>query len=310
MSRRLGLAQRLTTLSLGSARAAGLVISPLGVAIEALPLSLQHALGDGLGLLMWLLGGSRRRDTAANFAALLETTPESPVARRLARRAFASFGRMSLDFFALTAVSDAQILERVDVGGYTLVDQALQRGRGVILALPHLGSWDLAARVGLALHYPITAVAEGGWGTAFVAAARAGTGLKVYARGQSLRPLLRALANNEPVCLISDMVPPGARGIVVQFAGQRACLPEGPARLAVHSGAPIVPCTAIPFPDGSGKAWASTALYPPEAGSLAERMQALTQALAREYEALIRQYPEQWYAFRPLACTEAAGTRK
>lgn len=283
-----------------SARLAGKLIPALGAALDAPPPVVRSTLGDVLGLVMWLCGGPRRRDTAANMAHLLGGSPDDPRMRVLARRAFKSFGRMSIDFFALAAVPDAEILRRVDVAGYAHVDAALERGHGVILALPHLGSWDLASRVGLALHYPLTAVTEGGWGELFVKETRHSTGLKVYSREQSLRPLLRALAKNEAVVLISDMVPPGARGVPVHFAGQDAYLPEGPARLAIHAKAPIVPCTAIPFADGRGRAWASTALYPPETGSLEERTRALTQALADAYDALIRQYPEQWYAFRPL----------
>src|SRR6185312_4101975 len=111
------------SLALASARLAGKMIPALGVALATPPPAVRYAMGDALGLVMWLFGGPRRRDTATNMARLVGASPDDPRMRVLARRAFKSFGRMSIDFFALTSVSDAEILKRVDVAGYAHVDQ-------------------------------------------------------------------------------------------------------------------------------------------------------------------------------------------
>lgn len=290
---------RVAAASRASAHLAGRCIAPIGAALWRLPLAERAAIGNAMGLTMWLLGGRRRRATARNMALLLGAA-NGPRMRRLARAAFKSFGRMSLDFFALTGATDAALLRGVDISGRSLLDDALARGKGAILALPHLGSWDLAGRILLALGYPLTAVAEDGWGAEFVAEARAATGLKIVTRQQSLRPLLRALARNEPVALIADALPPGARGVEVPFAGQRASIPEGPARLAIHSGAPIIVCSAIVAPGGRARVWGSAALYPPIAGKRDDQTRQLTADLAAAFEGLVRQFPEQWYAFSPL----------
>jgi len=207
---------------------------------------------------------------------------------------------MSLDFFLLSALSDELLLSRAIITGRQHLDEALTRGHGAVLALPHLGNWDLAARICVGLGYPLTAVAESDWSAVFAEQARSGAGVRVVARERSLRPLLRALARNEPVALVADVVPPGGRGVDVSFAGQRATLPAGPARLAIHGGAPIIPCAAVALRGGRIELEATGAIYSPEPARSGAAVEVLTQMMAAEFERLILRRPEQWYAFRPL----------
>ncbi|HEV7215957.1 MAG TPA: lysophospholipid acyltransferase family protein, partial [Chloroflexota bacterium] len=235
----------------------------LGAAVHAVPGSVTQTAADGAGLLTWAATPTRRRATAANYAALLHQAPRAPAIHRLVRQAFKHYGRMALAFFALTQTSDDDLLAQAQVSGREQLDEALRHGNGAILTMPHLGNWDLAARLCLALGYPLTAVVEDDWSAAFAGQARTGSGLRVLPRARSLRPLLRALARNEPVALLCDVVPPGAHGVPVCFAGQRAFLPVGPARLAIASRAPLIPCAAVTLADGRPGISATDAIYPP-----------------------------------------------
>lgn len=269
-----------------------------------MPSEVTQTLADGAGLLTWAVTPARRRATSANYAALLQQSPQSPAIHRLVRQAFKHYGRMALAFFALTQAADRELVTQAQVCGRHYLNEALGRGHGAILTLPHLGNWDLAARLCLALGYPLTVVVEDDWGAAFAGRVRTGSGLHVLPRAHSLRPLLRALARNEPVALLCDVVPSGAHGVAVCFAGQRAFLPVGPARLAISSGAPLIPCAAVTLAAGRPSISATDAIYPPPAESagkaLPEQVQFLMQEVASRFEQLIRQHPEQWYAFRPL----------
>jgi KDO2-lipid IV(A) lauroyltransferase len=149
-------------------------------------------------------------------------------------------------------------------------------------------------------------VVEDAWSAEFAAHARAVIGLKVVSRARSLRALLRALARNEAVALVCDAVPPGAPGVRVCFAGQHACFPAGPARLAIRSGAPILPAAVLALPDGRIEACGAGLVYPRGGAATDEHVRELTQELAGYFERLIRRHPEQWYAFRPLDCAAHA----
>src|ERR1700704_4086155 len=77
---------------------------------------------------------------------------------RVARRAFQNYGRMVLDFLLMGSLTKEELIKRTDVDGLEHLDAALARGRGVIMALPHMGSWDNTGSYGGALGYPIMAV--------------------------------------------------------------------------------------------------------------------------------------------------------
>ncbi|MGI8914110.1 MAG: lysophospholipid acyltransferase family protein [Chloroflexota bacterium] len=289
---------------LASARLAGQLVPFIGAALNVVPARALRVTVDGISLLVWAVTPGRRRATAANYAALLRLPATLPAVRRLVRRAFQHYGRMSLEFFALTQTADAQLLAPACIVGQHFLDEALARGHGAILVSPHLGNWDLAARLCLALGYPLTAVVEDDWSAAFAGQVRAKHGLRIVPRARSLRPLLRALARNEPVALLCDVVPPGAHGVAVCFAGQRAYLPVGPARLAISSGAPLLPCAAVTLADGQASIRADGLINPPTGhsrpGAEPEQIQSLMQEVAWRFERLIGTYPDQWYAFRPL----------
>jgi lauroyl/myristoyl acyltransferase len=289
---------------LTSARLAGRVVPALGAALRAVPPPLLRSAVDGVSLVAWALAPGRRRATAANYAALFRASPRASMVRRLVRQAFKQYGRMSLEFFTLTQTPDADLLASTQISGQSYLDEALARGHGAILVSPHLGNWDLAARICLALGYPLTAVVEDDWSAEFAGQVRQQNGLRVVARARSLRPIRRALARNEPVALLCDVVPPGSHAVEVCFAGQRAYLPAGPARLALASGAPLLPFAVLTLADGRRQASAEPLIFPPASNGPAhpqqEQVRQMTQELACRFERLIKEHPEQWYAFRPL----------
>ncbi|MCS7295020.1 MAG: acyltransferase, partial [Dehalococcoidia bacterium] len=75
-------------------------------------------------------------------------------------------------------------------------------------------------------------------------------------------------------------------------------IPEGAARLALKTGAKIVPVAAPTLPGGRVRILADFGLEPPAASDEETAVVALSQAMMRSIEGFIRQYPEQWYMFR------------
>jgi KDO2-lipid IV(A) lauroyltransferase len=108
----------------------------------------------------------------------------------------------------------------------------------------------------------------------------------------------RALKANHVVCLLCDR-DIGGGGIEVEFFGERTRLPGGPATLALRSGAPLIP-VAVYF-RGSGHVGVCRPPIPVERSGerLREDVTRITQAVAKELEALIRVQPEQWHLMQP-----------
>ena len=131
-----------------------------------------------------------------------------------------------------------------DGEGEARVRAAAAEGRGVVMALPHVGSWEWGG-AWLALEgMPMTAVVERveperlfEW---FLDQRRA-MGLTGVPLGEGSGPaLLRALKNRAVVGLVSDRDLVG-NGVEVEFFGERTTLPGGAATLALRTGAVLLP---------------------------------------------------------------------
>ena len=225
--------------------------------------------------------------------------------RRAVQGAFDSYARYWIESFRLPRLSSRVVDSWFTVVGFDEhVLSGLERGNGVILALPHLGGWEWAGRWLADLGHPVTAVVERidppelfDW----FAKLRADLGMTVVPLGPSAgRAVLGALKRNEVVCLLSDR-DIQRNGVEVEFFGERTTLPAGPATLGLRTGAPVLP-TAVYFDDRylghhaivRGPLDTTRTEQP-----LRDDVARVTQDLAHELEWLIRRAPDQWHMFQP-----------
>lgn len=223
--------------------------------------------------------------------------------RRAASEAFDSYIRYYFESFRLPALSDQAVNAGMVVDGFDHVTDALDKGNGAILALPHLGGWEwagrwLAQRVG-----PITVVVEAiepqelfDW----FAGMREDGGMRVVALGPSAgSAVIKALRDNQVVCLLCDRDIQGG-GVEVEFFGERTTLPAGPATIGLRTGAPILPA-AVYFTDrpNGHRGIVRPPVDTTREGGLREDVARVTQRIASELEVLIRRAPEQWHLFVP-----------
>ena len=224
--------------------------------------------------------------------------------RRLTQQVFDSYARYYLESFRLPTLTSAQVAASFTVEGYhENMLPALDRGKGVILALPHLGGWEWAGRWAADLGNKMTVVVEPiqppelfEW----FADLRRKFGMTVIPLGPDAGPaVLKSLRNNEVLCLLSDRDITGG-GIEVEFFGERTKLPAGPATLAIRTGAALLPTAAYFTDRGVGHHGVIGAPMNCERhGKLREDVQRITQELAYELETLIRRAPEQWHLLQP-----------
>ena len=66
--------------------------------------------------------------------------------QRRVNEAFQSYLRYYLETFRISTLSNAEIDAGFSVEGYSHIETALAGGKGVILALPHVGGWEWAGR--------------------------------------------------------------------------------------------------------------------------------------------------------------------
>ena len=224
-------------------------------------------------------------------------------ARAWARRAFAMYARYWLEGARLPATDPAVIEARmVPPRGWECFEAAMASGRGVILALPHVGSWEWGGAWLARRGYPMTSVAEPldppelyEW---FVAQRKA-MGLTIVPLGPGAGTvLLRTLREGGLVGLLCDR-DVGSGGVEVEFFGERTTLPAGPATLALRTGAVLMAAAVYSGPGRSHSAEIRPPIDTGRRGSLRADVARVTQEVAAELEALIRRAPDQWHLFQP-----------
>jgi KDO2-lipid IV(A) lauroyltransferase len=223
--------------------------------------------------------------------------------RHWTRRAFRLYARYWLEGARLGTLDPHVIESRMTVTqGWEQFEAAMGSCQGVVLALPHIGSWEWGGAWLALKGYPMTAVAEPAeppqlydW----FADQRRRMGLTIVQLGpEAGSALLRTLRAGGLVGLLCDRDVAGG-GVEVEFFGERTTLPGGPATLALRTGAALM-ATAVY--SGPGKSHTAEILAPIDTtrtGSLRSDVTRVTEALARDLEILIRRAPDQWHLFQP-----------
>ena len=223
---------------------------------SALPLPLTHALGAALGWVFFVIPNKRRRTAAINLK-LCFPDLRAPQRRHLLRRNLIELGKSVAETGVLWT-RDAKTLHRLirRISGEDQVKQALARGKGLILALPHLGAWEAVGLWG-SMKHPMTSLYRAPPMSQLgrlMRTARERFGARLVATDSSgVRALYKALERGEMVAILPDQVPStrGA-GVFAPFFGIPASTMVLLSRLAIKTGAPVMFGYAERLPHGRG----------------------------------------------------------
>ena len=219
----------------------------------------------------------------------------------LMRASLASYGRYWREAFRLPTMNLPVLARQLHDGimGHENLDAALAAGRGAVMALPHSGNWDMAG-VWLAHTYgTFTTVAERlkpeSLYRRFIDY-RESLGFEVLPHSGGERPpfevLCERLRDNRAVCLMAerDLT---RNGVEVDFFGEPTRMPAGPAKLAIATGAALLPSHC--WNEGDGwRVWIQPAL-----DCTSGDVGVVTQALADQFAKNIAAHPEDWHMLQP-----------
>ncbi|MEU6224409.1 phosphatidylinositol mannoside acyltransferase [Streptomyces sp. NPDC047042] len=273
-------------------------------AVKRLPEPVAVRLGQTIADLAWKRRGERVRRLESNYARVVpDATPERLA--ELSRAGMRSYLRYWMESFRLPAWSPERVRTGFDPEGLHNLTDGLASGRGVILALPHLGNWDLAgAWVTTKLETRFTTVAERlkpeTLYDRFVAY-REGLGMEVlpHSGGSAFGTLARRLRDGGLVCLVADR-DLSASGVEVKFFGDAARMPAGPALLAQQTGALLLPVTLWYDDSPTMRGRVHPPIEVPETGTKAEKTSVMTQVLADAFATGIADHPEDWHMLQRL----------
>jgi KDO2-lipid IV(A) lauroyltransferase len=242
----------------------------------------------------------------ANLAVILGRSAESGVVHGIADAMVSSHFSAWLDFLHFAsrpARESARLVE--SVVGFSRIVEARQKGKGVLLLTAHLGNWEVGgfmlAQVKMPIH--VVLVPDIFPGVERVRRRLHGlAGVNEIPIDRSFVPTLavmRALEANGVVAMQGDR-DFNNTGVAVPFFGREAYFPRGPLRVAMATGATVLPAFIIQVPDGRYRAVVEEPLTVEREGDREAALRTNIQRYVSILERYVREFPEQWYCFYPF----------
>ena len=266
-------------------------------AMRALPRGMARWIGAGIGALAYT-GLSRLRETGLRNLQLALPALSANEREVLLRKDYRNLGWLLAEFCQMPGYSVERASEFIEYDGLEHYLAARELGKGVLVLTGHLGAWELSSFYHSLRGWPMGMVIrrlDNPLVDAFVNRIRCLHGNRVIHKDDFARGLIASMRAGETVGILMDtnMTPP--QGVFVPFFGVQACTASGMARVAMKTGAAVVPGFLL-WEEAKCKYVLrfGEALKLVGTGVADEDMVANTALFTTTIEGYIRQYPEQW----------------
>jgi len=265
--------------------------------LGALPRPLARWLAAGATRLLLLMMPKMRKTAEFNLQLAFPGWTERQrraVMRKMAR----NLGWMAVEFARFPKYTKENIEGVVVLDGHENFLAGHSRGKGVVYLTGHIGAWELSsyahALYGFPLHYMARPLDNKPLDE-MVNQYRGASGNKPIFKNESARTMLRVLKDAGTVGILADQNTMTEEGAFVDFFGTPACTTTGIARVALHTGAAVVPGYAF-WDEGLRKY--RLRFEPPvelvRTGDMERDVVENTQRFAKVIEEIIREHPDQW----------------
>jgi Kdo2-lipid IVA lauroyltransferase/acyltransferase len=266
-------------------------------AMERLSFRAAGTFGERVGGFGYAPLGIRRDVVERQIAAALPDKDAAEV-ERIARAAYGHLGRTSIETAVLPSYSRTQIIGMFEeVNGWSIVEERLARGKGLILVGGHLGNWELGGAYIAARGTKLDVVARHMANPLFdgyLTRTREQIGMSVVHDEEAVRRVPRSLRAGRAVAFLVDQGAVGLASTFVPFFGRFAKTPRGPAVFALRLGTPVVFGVALRRPSGRYQ----LTFEPVDATETGDR-EADVDRIVAEYtltlERWVRRAPEQYF---------------
>lgn len=250
------------------------------------------------GRLAFYLVPRQRRKAVENLSFAYAGAKAPEEINALARGVFENFALTAVDVLRARKLDQRKTLEIVEVGdAFKVYDSILAEGKGLISVTAHLGNWEFLAGVfglngysGAVLARRIYYEPYNRW----IVGLRAAMKVPTIYRDESSREILKRLGRGEIIGLLPDQDIDSLKGVFIPFFGKPAYTPVAPARLSLASGAPILPNFMVRTAYDRYRIVLGEIIRPRTDLPRDEAMRLMTEDWMRQFEKVIRAYPDQW----------------
>ncbi|MGC2695866.1 MAG: lysophospholipid acyltransferase family protein [Candidatus Angelobacter sp.] len=215
--------------------------------IGVLPRPMARGFCQGVGMLVYAVHRRLRKVGLRNLELAFPNKSHKEKVRIL-RRLFQGLGRQLAEFALFPRYTKENVSRTAIYDGFQNFAEARARGKGVLLLTGHFGGWEIGSFVHSLNGHPMNIVVrplDNPYVDALVDRYRTLHGNRTFGKQDFARGLLTAMKRNEVVGILMDtnMTPP--QGSFVDFFGVPACTATGVARVALHTGAAVLPAFTI-----------------------------------------------------------------
>jgi KDO2-lipid IV(A) lauroyltransferase len=262
-----------------------------------MPLRTALAAGSTLGRWGYYFSGRLRRTGLRNLELAF---PDLEPQRReeLLRGCFQNLGRLLGVFSHFTNDSAKELRGVIECEGLAHLDAAIKSGRGVILFTGHVGAWELSSFALSLFDHPLSFLVrriDNPKIEALVDRARSSRGNRTVDKRSAAREMLQTLQGGGTLGILVDLNTLDREGIFVDFFGVPASTTFVLAKMALRTGALVLPVFA-PW-DEQRKCFVLKIEAPiafTRTGEEQDDVRRFTQLFTNVVEKYVRLYPEQW----------------
>jgi KDO2-lipid IV(A) lauroyltransferase len=265
--------------------------------LEILPQGAARWLASAVARVLFVLSAKLRKTAEFNLRLAFPEWAESQ-RQQVIRNMTTNLGRMAAEFARMPKYSAANIQELVVLEGHENFLQGHEEGKGVLYLTGHIGAWELSsfahALYGYPLHYMARPL-DNRKLDELVNRYRSLSGNRPIYKNESARLMLKVLKDAGTVGILADQNTMPSEGVFVDFFGTPACSTTGLARVALHTGAAVVPGYA--YWDEAIKKYRLRFELPVELVRTGDNERDIfenTQKFTKVLEEIIRKYPDQW----------------
>lgn len=263
-----------------------------------LPRKAALALAEGVGELAFLVARRERERTLAHLKLAYGSEKSESELRETARQVFLHFARTAVDTLQLPKLVGSGLESLIDgKEGLVLLDRLLSEGKGVIALTAHLGNWEFISAFFRSRKYQGAVVGRRIYYERFdrmICDLRKRVNVRTIYQDAPAREFLSVLRQNEILGLLADQDIDRLEGIFVPFFGRPAYTLTAPVKLALATGAPILPVFLVREGEERYRLLIEEPIRVEPKGTKEETIEEYTARWSRVVEEKIREFPEQW----------------
>jgi len=263
-----------------------------------LPYSCILVLGKVLGLVYYRVAARPRHRAIMQAAEHLGISEQE--ADGLVRRLCVHLGQTFLEIMYTPVLTRDNIDRFVTVENRHYLEEVLSNGRGAVILAAHFGNWEWLGATLALIGVPLSSVIKpqpNQQHTRILNEFRQNTGMQIFNRGTSeLLGISRALKQGRFVGFVADQ-DAGKGGLFVEFLGEMASTPLGPATFARKFNIPVIPTFITRLPEGGHHVLVMQPFYCENTGNEADDLLQATKKMVGITETIIRKNPDQWLWF-------------